>query len=101
MLVYSVTITLPTPTHRIEFVAWLAEEHMADVVAAGAMDAEALLHDDPCVVQVLYHFASRDAFAQYERNEAPRLRAHVLTKFADAAQFAFARSTCEVAHRVR
>lgn len=55
---------------------WLLDGHLADVVAAGALRADLVRFDDArLVLDVRYRFADREAFAAYERDEAPRLRA--------------------------
>ena len=58
------------------FLAWLRDHHVADVLAAGALDAELVRLDDEAhhVIEARYRFASREAFAHYEREHAPRLR---------------------------
>ena len=47
--------------------------HVADVIAAGASDAELVRLDSDTqhVVEARYHFASRTAFERYERERAP------------------------------
>lgn len=61
---------------RQAFVAWLVEGgHARDVCAAGATSAEIVRVDGaPPRVEVRYVFESRDSFARYEREHAPRLR---------------------------
>jgi hypothetical protein len=55
---------------------WLSEEHARDMCAAGALAADILrLDGSPVVLECRYRFASREAFAAYERDHAPRLRA--------------------------
>ncbi len=84
------------------FVAWLCTRHVADVCAAGAEDAEVDVLDPiggthPHAVEIRYRFASRDAFARYEREEAPRLRQDGIDELAvlgvAPAEVAFTRTT--------
>jgi hypothetical protein len=84
MFSYIVCATFTTPSVADEWIAWLRDEHLADVCAAGALDAELIRFDsseDGCRCEVRYHFASRQAFAAYEKNHAPRLRAEGLKRF--------------------
>lgn len=64
---------------------WLRGGHVAEVCAAGGASAEVVLLDaDPGaapVIEARYRFASRDAFAAYERDHAPRLRKDGLEAF--------------------
>jgi hypothetical protein len=76
MLAYTVECEFDDAAVAAPFIAWLAREHVADVCAAGAIDAEIVeLDGAPLRCEVRYRFASRDAFAAYERDHAPRLRA--------------------------
>lgn len=86
------------------FLRWLRDRHVADVCAAGAEDAEIDVLDPiggahPNAVEIRYRFASREAFARYEREEAPRLRAEGLAELARLgvapAGVTFARTTGE------
>lgn len=79
---YSVTATFADRSLVSDWLRWLAEGHIADVLAGGASDAELVeLDDSGRSFEVRYHFASRDIFAQYEREHAPRLRAEGLQRF--------------------
>ena len=84
---YTVRTTLPRGEAFAAWVAWLCEVHVADVCEAGASDAEVVVLDDDGAtaqtVEVRYRFASREAFATYEREHAPRLRTHGLAFLAD------------------
>lgn len=88
---YTVVTTADTEALRDAFVAWLVNGHIADVVAAGALTGEIVLRDGGLAVEGRYTFASRDAFAAYERDHAPRLRAEGLALF--PAGLSFQRST--------
>ncbi len=61
---------------------WLIDQHLADVLAAGAASADVVRWDgEPLTLEVRYTFASRAAFNQYEQEHAPRLRAEGIAKF--------------------
>lgn len=79
---YVVRIAFTDRASMLAIVAWLRDRHVADVVTAGADGAELVLLDEAHghVVEARYRFASRDAFARYEREEAPRLRAEGLAE---------------------
>jgi hypothetical protein len=71
---------------RAEFIAWLSDGHLADVVNAGALDAELVEleaegADEPGDVESRYHFASRAAFEAYAAGPAVALRAEGMAKF--------------------
>lgn len=99
---YSVRSTFTNRAVREEFIAWLAGGHLADVVRAGALDAELVelveLVDSvglappegagtgatPDVIpdiETRYHFASREAFEAYASGPAIPLRAEGAAKF--------------------
>lgn len=83
MLCYTVSSEFDDLRVADEYQAWLVDHHLADVCAAGALDAELVRLDaEPQRIEVRYHFASRQAFADYERDHAPRLRAEGLARFA-------------------
>jgi len=92
---YVVRVTIEDAAVRASFAAWLADRHVADVCAAGALDAEIVAIDGAPSIEVRYRFASRDAFAAYERDHAPRLRADGIAALG-GAQASFARSTGDV-----
>src|SRR4051794_28679090 len=83
-VVYTVTATFTDEAVADEWLRWLYPDHVNSVLAAGALDAEvvALDADGPGrTLEVRYHFASREAFARYEQEHAPRLRAEGLKWF--------------------
>ena len=75
MFAYSVRCSFETMPARDAFIVWLRERHVADVIAAGADDAELVVIDCALAVEMHYRFATRAAFALYEADHAPRLRA--------------------------
>jgi len=85
---YVVRCVCDTPALRGAMERWLVEGHLADVCAAGALSADAVRFDDaPEVVEARYRFASREAFAAYERDHAPRLRAEGRALFPEGVRF--------------
>lgn len=86
---YTVAAEFDDPSVAHEWIAWLRDEHLAEVISGGALDAEVILVDPqpgtPGSVgarcEVRYHFADRESFAAYERNHAPGLRAKGVARF--------------------
>jgi len=82
MLAYTVICTFKNEALAQEWLGWMQGEHLAEVIAAGALDAEVVKMDgSPVRCEVRYHFESRDAFNRYEREHAARLRGEGLKKF--------------------
>lgn len=82
-----------------QFLAWLVEGHVAEVCAAGGASAEIVRLDGRGArFEARYRFASREAFAAYERDHASRLRAEGLSRFPSGLRFV--RETGEVVHEV-
>src|SRR5262249_30223204 len=78
MIAYTVTCELDDPAVAEGWIAWLLTKHVRDVCDAGALEATVIRLDgppSPVVLEVRYRFVSREAFAAYERDHAPRLRA--------------------------
>ena len=84
---YAVLSKSDDETVRDAYLSWLEDGHLAEVVKAGALSGEILRHDDPLVVEAVYWFASRAAFADYERDHAPRLRAESRERFPTGLAF--------------
>ena len=100
MFVYTVVAELPSEAMARAFLAWLEDDHLREVVEAGAVDGEAVLLDgDGFVVECRYRFASREAFAAYEAGPAERLRADGRARFGPETGTRMRRTTGEV--RVR
>lgn len=99
MIAYTVSCTFNDPAIADEWIGWLRDEHLAEVCAAGALDAEVIRFDGtPVRCEVRYHFASREAFAIYERDHAPRLRAEGLKRFPPERGLKYERSLGEIVH---
>ena len=81
-IAYTVAVTFSNSSLVEDWLTWLKHGHIADVLAGGASDAEIIELDGPtCSYEVRYHFPSREAFAKYEKEHAPRLRAEGLARF--------------------
>jgi len=101
MFSYTLAVTFDDAAVAAQWIAWLRDEHLAEVCAAGAVDAEIIRFDVAAGhkprYEVRYHFQSREAFARYERDHAPRLRADGLKRFPPERGVKYERSTGEVA----
>lgn len=79
---YTVAVTFEDGAMAEKWLNWLAEGHIDAVLAGGATDAEVIALDGPGrAFEVRYHFASRQAFDEYEQRHAPALRAEGLKLF--------------------
>src|SRR5262245_35302085 len=90
---YTVAVTFQDGALADEWLRWLREGHVAEVLAGGATRAEIVeLDGPPRSFEVRYRFPSREAFARYERDHAPRLRAEGLRLFLPERGVAYRRS---------
>lgn len=97
MFAYTVACTFDDLAVAEEWIAWLRDVHLAEVLAAGALDAEVIRMDgEPVRCEVRYRFPSREAFAAYERDHAPALRAKGLERFPVSKGIKYGRTTGEV-----
>ena len=97
MIAYSVTCTFQNESLAREWIEWIETEHLGEVIAAGAIDAEVVILDgNPMRCEARYHFASREQFNIYEREHAPRLRNEGLKKFPLTRGMSYVRSMGEV-----
>ena len=102
MFAYTVSCRFTEETVAHEWVEWLRIEHLDEVLAAGALDAEVVrLDGDAIVLEVRYHFPDRAAFDRYVRDSAPALRARGLELFPPERGLAYARSSGDVLIPVR
>ncbi len=93
MIAYSVTCTVQNESLAREWLEWIESEHLGEVIAAGALDAEVVILDgNPMRCEARYHFASREVFNIYEREHAPRLRNEGLKKFPLTRGMSYVRS---------
>ncbi len=97
---YTVIAEFEEPAVAAEWVAWLRDGHLADVLAAGAADAEVVAiegeTETPVAFEVRYRFADRASLDRYVEIEAPRLRAEGLAKFPPERGIRYRRSVGEV-----
>jgi hypothetical protein len=93
MLAYTVTATFDDPRIADEWIDWLRNGHVQEVIAGGATVATIVKMEGPerCV-EVRYHFPDRKALDEYERNHAPRLRAEGLQRFPTSRGITYRRS---------
>ncbi|MEM7227782.1 MAG: DUF4286 family protein [Planctomycetota bacterium] len=97
MIAYTVRCRFDDPMVGAEWIAWLVREHLADVIAGGAIDATVVqLDGDPLTCEVRYHFPTRAAFDRYERDHAPALREEGLKQFPLERGLHYERSVGEV-----
>ncbi len=78
---YTVEVAFTDRELATEWVAWLRNGHIADVIAGGASRAELIEVEGGLSFEVRYTFPSSEAFTKYEQAHAPRLRAEGLQRF--------------------
>lgn len=100
MFAYTVTGEFDDAAVAAEWVSWLEHGHLADVRAGGALEA-VLVQLTPLKFEVRYLFADAAAFAKYEQEHAPKLRAEGLSKFPPSRGVRMSRSTGEVLTALR
>jgi Domain of unknown function (DUF4286) len=99
---YTVSAYFDDEATAQEWSAWMREQHLADVVAAGALSAVLVrLTDTRPRLESRYEFASAQAFADYEAAHAPRLRAESAARFPPTRGVRLVRSMGEVLAEVR
>ena len=82
---YEVTAVMERQDDFEAYAQWLAEKHIGDVVAAGALSGELIVRTDrddgAYEVVCEYRFADREAFDAYAAGPQPGLRADTLVNF--------------------
>lgn len=100
-ILYVVSVTLPDEATAREYVAWLEDGHVDEVVAAGAHSGMIVRLDtapgERPVVETHYVFGTRALFERYEREGAPALRADGLRRFPPERGIVFQRRTGVIA----
>src|SRR5262245_45904119 len=92
-IAYTVAVTFSNSSLVEDWLTWLKHGHIADVLAGGASDAEIIELEGPSPsFEIRYHFPSREAFANYEKEHAPRLRGDGLARFPVEKGIAYRRS---------
>jgi hypothetical protein len=106
-LAYTVYTTFRDAALADEWLRWLRDGHIAEVVAGGATDGAIIELDAPDdappgsrAFEVRYHFPSRERFGSYERDHAPRLRAEGLKLFPVERGVSYRRAVGTVMTRV-
>lgn len=89
-ILYAVTATLPSPAIAAEYLAWLEDGHVDQVIGCGAHSAmivrlertaEDGLPPDARQVMTQYVFATRQLYDRYVEHDAPKLRADGVKRF--------------------
>jgi hypothetical protein len=81
-IAYTVAATFTDTTVAEAWLGRLRMGHIAEVLAGGATRAEIVALDGPGhAYEIHYRFPSREAFARYELECAPRLRAEGMSLF--------------------
>ncbi|MDP2272623.1 MAG: DUF4286 family protein [Archangium sp.] len=96
---YTVTAEFDHAAVAAEWAAWLRDGHLQEVLDGGAREA-VLVQLAPLRFQARYAFADAAAFAKYEQESAPKLRAEGLAKFPPSRGVSMSRSTGEVHARL-
>lgn len=99
-MLYQVTATLPDARTAAEYVAWLEDGHVDQVVTRGGAHSAMIvrLDDAPGArprVMTQYVFSTRALFDRYVQDFAPALRADGVRRFGDRG-VAFERVVGEV-----
>lgn len=99
-IAYTVTCRIKDEQKAEEWLAWLRDGHIAEVLAGGTNDAEIIRLDDDgesgSCFEILYYFETRELFDDYVANRAPRLRAEGLARFPEEDGFIYSRKIGEV-----
>lgn len=97
MFRYTVSAEFPAGAMAAEWLRWLQEGHIAEVLAAGATSAEIVRLDDPIpAYEVRYVFPDRETYNRYNKDHAPRLQAEGLERFPESSGVQYERSTGEI-----
>lgn len=105
-IAYTVIVTIADEARAKEWLGWLRDGHIADVMAGGAVRAEIVRLDgnddspNACVrtYEIRYRFDNRGKFEEYLETHAPRLREDGLKRFPPEAGFTYRRTTGEILH---
>lgn len=82
MFTYQVKITVDAGVEA-EWLQWMKTVHVPDVMATGLIHSYQILKPEDSAHTYLfhYHFQDEQEYAAYQQQHAPRLKAHVLTKY--------------------
>ncbi len=96
-ILYSVTATLPDEPTAVEYIAWLEDGHVDQVVEAGAHSGMIIrIEGAPIRVRTQYVFSTRETFDRYVERDAPGLRADGLKRFPPERGITFSRDIGEI-----
>lgn len=96
-ILYTVTATLPDEATAGEYITWLEDGHVDQVVTAGAHSGMIVrLEGQPIRVRTQYVFSTRETFDRYVERDAPALRADGLKRFPPERAITFARDIGEI-----
>lgn len=97
---YTVCAEFDNPSVATEWVSWLMDGHINEVLAEGALEAVLVKVETAGVAlarfEVRYRFEDAASFADYEKKSAPRLRAEGLAKFPPERGVRMTRTTGEI-----
>lgn len=94
MIVYNVCCRIRKAAHAESWEKWMREEHMRDVIKAGAQAATLSRREEDGIAayEARYLFASRAAYEDYLTRHAPRLRAEGARLFPPGDDFVYSRN---------
>lgn len=93
----TITATFTEQAVAEEWVAFLREQQIDEMLANGASEAEILRVDNPSImVEVRYRFASRSAFNLFQLNHGAKQMALMLSKFPPTRGVNFERSIAKI-----
>ncbi|MEE2908272.1 MAG: DUF4286 family protein [Planctomycetota bacterium] len=94
---YTVSAEFATEAMATEWLHWLKDGHIKDVLAAGATYAEIVRLDDAITAfEIRYVFPDRETYKHYEEHHAPDLRAEGLERFPESSGVQYDRSTGQI-----
>lgn len=93
---YEVAATIADQSMADDWVRWMLDEHMREVIAAGATSARLIRLDDSALGYLTqYEFPSRAVFEHYLAVHAPRLREEGSRRF-EPDQVSYVRRAGEI-----
>lgn len=99
-IAYTVTATLPNESLAREYIQWLQDGHVDDVIEHGAHSGMIVRITDPATpirVETRYIFSTKALFDRYVERFAPILREEGLKKFPPERGVTFERRIGEIA----
>lgn len=98
-IAYTVAAVFPSRDLALEYVAWLEDGHIDEVIQGGAHSAMIVRITEPEIpirVEVRYIFSNRGVFDTYLAQHAPALRAQGLKRFPPERGIRFERTLGDV-----